>query len=268
MSQDGLKWVLVALAILGITGYVSERFPGEGAGGRPEVRLSEAQFSAIMNELREIRRAQQEGTGEGKSAKAQAAGKNGDNEGTQSLSLDLPDRPMQGSPTAKLVMMEFTDYQCPFCARFHKETLPLLRKEFIDTGRLRYVLMDLPLSNIHPHAFLAAEAAHCAGEQGKFYELSDRLFQNSARLNPGVIEASAAEVGLDMARYSACLRDGRHKKTVKSSQDMAEQLGFSSTPTFVLGHLKDGRLEDGGYFLGAQPYSVFQGILQKVLEGR
>lgn len=258
MSQDGLKWILVALVILGVTGYVSTRFPGEGAGARSAERLSEAQFSRIMQELQELRRLHQDAAPSRAERKPEEAARE------RTLRISLPERPMQGNPKARLVLMEFTDYQCPFCVRFHQETLPLIRKAFIETGRVGYMIMDLPLSNIHPHAAKAAEAVHCAGEQGKFFELSDYMFNNSARLNDRFIEQSASAVGLNQELFSKCLRDRRHQQTVKRSLEMAEELGFTSTPTFALGRLENGSLVDGGYFLGAQPYSVFQQILQKM----
>jgi protein-disulfide isomerase len=90
----------------------------------------------------------------------------------------IGDAPVKGNPNAKLTLIEFSDYQCPFCRRHAENTLPSLDKEYIATGKVRYVFHDFPLEAIHPQAFKAAEAAHCAGEQQKYWEMHGRLFAN------------------------------------------------------------------------------------------
>src|SRR5206468_2296125 len=96
----------------------------------------------------------------------------------ENVVLDLGNNPFKGQKTAPLTMVEFTDYQCPFCGRYARETYAQIEKEYIATGKVKYVLLDLPLESIHKFAFKAAQVANCAGEQGKYWEMHDRLFAN------------------------------------------------------------------------------------------
>lgn len=101
-----------------------------------------------------------------------------------SLTLNIHDAPSKGSSKAKVALVEYTDYQCPYCARHATSVLPQIEKNFIKTGKIQYVLRDFSIASLHPHAEKAHEAAHCAGEQGKYWEMHEQLFSHQKALEP------------------------------------------------------------------------------------
>jgi protein-disulfide isomerase len=117
----------------------------------------------------------------------------------QNVVLDLSGKPSQGEATAKLTLIEFSDFQCPFCGRHDRDTAPQIDKEYVTTGKLRHVFLDFPLESIHKVAFKAAEAANCAGEQGKYWEMHHRLFENQNKLEALTHHAEA--IGLDVPKF-------------------------------------------------------------------
>lgn len=135
---------------------------------------------------------------------------------------------------------------------------------------MRYVFRDLPLESIHPHAFKAAEAAHCAGEQGKYWEMHDQLFQNQRALGPNALPAHAQAVGLDGAKFAQCLQEGKYAAEVR--RDMAEAVaaGINGTPNFVIGIVNpkdpsDPRVRVYANIVGAQPYANFKAAIDAAL---
>lgn len=181
--------------------------------------------------------------------------------------LGLPmDVPIAGShalgdPNAPITMVEFTDYQCPFCTRHFAETLPLLKQNFIDTGLVYYVIKDFPLTSIHPQAVKAAEAARCAGEQGGFVAMHEALFTSqsqwsgSPRASELFIELATA-LGLDQAEFSECLNSGRMETAVLADLEQGMSYGVSGTPAFFI----------NGYLVsGALPYADFEAGLNRML---
>ena len=179
--------------------------------------------------------------------------------------LDLQDLPIKGSPRAELTIVEFSDYQCPYCARFTKDTYPRLEQEFIATGKVRYAMLDFPLRN-HPFAFKAAEAATCAASDGKFWEMHHLLFENQHELQPEALPKYAEQIGLDAGAFAACLEEGRQQQ-VNAEMAQARQVGVSATPTFMIGWLGDGgKLQVKEMIRGAQPYENFERVLVRMLE--
>src|SRR5579863_5143324 len=141
-----------------------------------------------------------------------------------------------GRSDAPLTLLEFTDYQCPFCRRFQAETWPLLKKNYIDTGKLRFIVRDLPLQ-FHSSALPAAEAAHCAGEQGKFWEMHQALLTGADPLADGGIDRRATQLGLDLERLHACTRANRYESAIARNMAAAQALNVNGTPAFVLGRM-------------------------------
>ena len=126
--------------------------------------------------------------------------------------INVAQDPAKGNQNATLTLIEFTDYQCPFCSRHTKSTLPQIEKDFIETGKIRYVLRDFPLSSIHPDAAKAHEAAHCAGEQGKYWEMHDQLFAHQKELKSDKLPGHAATAGVaDASAFQACLDSGKYE---------------------------------------------------------
>ncbi|HVR28134.1 MAG TPA: thioredoxin domain-containing protein [Thermoanaerobaculia bacterium] len=179
--------------------------------------------------------------------------------------IDLQDRPLKGSPEAALAIVEFSDYQCPYCARFTKNTYPRLEQEFIATGKVRYAMLDFPLRN-HPFAFKAAEAATCAAADGKFWEMHHLLFENQHELQPAALPNYAEQIGIDRAAFEACLEEGRGED-VNADMAQAREVGVRATPTFLIGWLGDGgKVQVKEMIRGAQPYESFERVLTRMIE--
>lgn len=167
-----------------------------------------------------------------------------------------------GSP---LTMVEFTDYQCPYCRRFHAEVWPKLKHDYIDTGKLRYIARDLPLE-FHTSAAPAAEAAHCAGEQGKFWDMHAALLGGAADLGSGGIERRAHALGLDMTRFDECVARKKYASVIESHVHEADAAGIHGTPGFIIGRAAHGELT-GVRVEGAMPYEDFDELLRELLKG-
>lgn len=165
-----------------------------------------------------------------------------------------PDDPVLGNANAPVTVVEFSDFQCPFCQRV-MPTLKQLREAYGD--RVRIVWKDFPLTSIHPQAFKAAEAGQCAREQGKFWEYHDRLFANQQALEQEFLKKYAADTGLDAAKFSACLDTAKYAERVQAQMGVGTSLGVSSTPSVFI----NGRL-----LSGAQPYETFTAVIDEELE--
>jgi len=142
-----------------------------------------------------------------------------------------------------------------------------LEQNYITTGKLKYVALDFPLESIHPHAFKAAEAAHCAGEHGKYWEMAARLFANQKALSPTDLPGHAEALGLDMAGFQQCLESGRYTGAIRKALADGRQAGVTGTPAFFLGVTEpnDGKVKALRQLKGAQPYAAFQAAIDALL---
>jgi protein-disulfide isomerase len=165
-----------------------------------------------------------------------------------------------GDPDAPITIVEYTDYQCPFCGRHFSETMPQLVQDYVDTGTVRYVFKDFPLKNIHPQAVEAAEAARCALDQGAYLEMHDMLFERQHEWGGGnsteAFIGYAQEIGLDGESFGQCLADGTHTAAVDADLAEGVELGVTGTPAFFI---------NGYPISGAQPFSVFEGAISSLL---
>ena len=161
--------------------------------------------------------------------------------------------PSIGAPSAPVTLIEFSDFQCPFCQRV-APTLKQVQKTYGD--KVRVVWKDFPLTQIHPQAFKAGEAAHCAGDQGKFWEYHDRLFANQEALQPDDLKRHAADLGLDQTAFAACLDTSKYGERVRNGVAEGSRLGVNSTPTIYI---------NGRVLSGAQPYEAFAAIIDEEL---
>lgn len=167
---------------------------------------------------------------------------------------------IQGSATAPVWVLEVSDYQCPYCKQWHDETYSQLVREYVDAGKIRLAYVNFPLS-MHPHAEIAAEAAMCAGSQGKYWPYHDALFTSQERWAPladarPVLDSLATAVGLDSAAFAACLTNHAMRDLVQADMARMEQAGVRATPTFFVGSTK---LE------GAQPIEAFRQAIDAAL---
>ena len=168
-----------------------------------------------------------------------------------------------GRGDAPVTIIEFTDLQCPYCARFATQTFPRLRSEYIEKGKLRYTSRDLPLP-IHDFAMAAAVASRCAGEQGRFWEYREALFVAQEVLGTAPYARIARDLGLDVERLEACRSDDRQAAQVRADLALARSTGIGSTPSFVIGRVVDGQFQ-GELFSGAKPYEFFAAKIEELL---
>ena len=181
--------------------------------------------------------------------------------------LNLSKAPLRGSASATLTIAEVSDFECPFCGRFARDTGPALVKQYVDTGKVRWAFVHLPLP-IHRLAFKASEAAACAGDQGKFWEMHDVLFaKQGTALAPAFLPGKAEALGLNQSTFNSCLESARHAPAVQAHIDMMRPFGVTGTPTFFIGTLdpKTGVLQAKRRIIGAKPLAVFQQAFDELL---
>jgi protein-disulfide isomerase len=171
----------------------------------------------------------------------------------------------QGSGAAPLTMVEFTDYQCPYCRRFQAEVWPRLKHDYVDTGKVLFIVRDLPLP-FHSEAKPAAEAAHCAAEQGKFWPMHDALLAKDSDLSSKGISRCARALKLDVKSFDSCVASGKYAAAVGHNAAEADALGLRGTPAFVIGRVQHGLLT-GWPIEGALPYEDFDVLLKQALAG-
>lgn len=170
-----------------------------------------------------------------------------------------------GAREASLILIEYSDFQCPYCASFARDTLPLIRKKYIDTGQVRLAFKHLPLP-MHQNAVSAAEASECAARQGQFWRMHDWLFANATRLDK-VATDGVSDVGLDAIGFSDCIAEGLTAAKVRQDRAEAKSLQITSTPTFLLGKVQpDGRVSIIIRRIpGAVPPEVFSRAIEDAL---
>lgn len=175
------------------------------------------------------------------------------------MTVDVAGKQTRGDKNARLTLIEFTDYECPFCGRHFRDTSPKILKDYVETGKIRYVFSDLPLS-MHAHAKKAAEAALCAGEQGKYWEMHDLLFANQQALDNSNLIAYATKVGLNVPAFQKALESGKYESQVSANAAEAARLGFAGAPSFAVGLTQpnDAPVKLIKVIVGAQSYENFQ----------
>jgi protein-disulfide isomerase len=181
--------------------------------------------------------------------------------------LDLSDGtfPVLGNADAGVAIVEFSDFECPFCRRHHANTVPTLVDRYVHTGEVKYVFVDFPLS-FHAQAEPAALAAVCADEQGEFWPMHDELFASQATLGPAIYRKLAADLKLDSATFERCLAAPATKVRVAKHVALGQAMGINGTPAFLIGRVQDGKLVDGVSVSGAQPLSEFERVLAPLLD--
>lgn len=179
--------------------------------------------------------------------------------GSPTVEVSEDDDPVKGSEDAPVVIIEFSDFQCPFCKRFYSQTLSQIEEEYVQTGKARLVYRDFPLSQIHPNAQKAAEAAECADDQGKFWEYHDTLFEDQngwSSVGESKFKEYASDLGLDTQKFNSCLDSGKYRDEVQNDLRDGQNNGVSGTPSFFI---------NGKKVVGAQPFSTFQQAIESEL---
>ncbi|MCH5374203.1 MAG: thioredoxin domain-containing protein [Planctomycetes bacterium] len=187
----------------------------------------------------------------------------------QPQTISLGNSPVKGDENAPVTIIEYSDYQCPFCARNFREVLPIIQSEYIDTGKVRFVMRENPLANLHKDATNASMAALCAHDQGEYWAMHDIMFQNPKQLGVDNLKEYATQVGLDSAAFNECLDSQKHAKTVRSDMASGTKLGVRGTPAFVIGLTQqdDPDKVDARLFIkGAQGIDQFRASIDDLLE--
>jgi protein-disulfide isomerase len=177
-----------------------------------------------------------------------------DSAGQTRYDVSVDDDPVFGPADARVTIVEFSDYQCPYCIKWYREVYARLMEEY--KGQIRFVYRDFPLTSIHPEALPAAEAANCANEQGAYWQYHDALFSGQFELSADAYIQYASALGLDLQKFQACLKEGRYRAEIEADLNYAIDLGVQSTPTFFI---------NGIPVIGAQPYAAFKQVIDKEL---
>jgi protein-disulfide isomerase len=190
----------------------------------------------------------------------------------QGVSVSTPEMidgrgPSLGRASAPITIVEFSDYQCPYCGQFFRETLPLLVAEYVNTGRVRFVYHDFPLSSLHPSALKAAEAARCAGDQHRYWEYHDALFHDQSSLQGTKLVQRALSLKLDTGAFKRCLNSGQYSDAIKQSVVEGEQAGVDGTPMFFIGKVDPGttNVRIAHVIQGAKSYAEFKGVIEGLM---
>lgn len=181
--------------------------------------------------------------------------------------IDIKGLTFKGDKNAKVAIVEFTDYECPFCGQLFTQTYPDIQKSYIDTGKVRYYVLDFPLTSIHPNAQKSAEASHCAADQGKFWEMHDKMFVSQTALKIDDLKKYAADLGLNAAKFNDCLDKGTHAQKVTDIMKKGEGYGVNGTPASYVGVIKGDTVEQAVQVSGAVPFESFQTTIEAALSG-
>jgi protein-disulfide isomerase len=175
----------------------------------------------------------------------------------------------RGEDTATVTLVEFSDYHCPYCKRHATTVMPELQKTYIDTGKLRFVMREMPIPNLHPRAEAAAVAVLCAGDQGNYWGMHDALFNDQKANKDEDFKAMANSIGLDASAFDTCVASKKFDAQIKADQAEGQKLGISGTPSFVLGLTdpKDpNKVHLTKFIRGAQPYAAFAAAIDELLK--
>ncbi|WP_428327238.1 DsbA family protein [Nitrosopumilus sp.] len=182
------------------------------------------------------------------------------------LSLDPnASYPILGSPSAPVTIVEFGDYQCPFCQKWNMQTKPSIVKNFIETGKAKLIFIDYTI--IGPDSIKAHAGSYCAGDQGKYWEYHDYLYSKQGHENNGWVNSENLKLlvrdmdGIDIESFSQCLDSGKYEEKVRNNKNIATKAGVDSTPSFVI----VGPSEEAIPITGAQPYTVFERTIEELL---
>lgn len=193
-------------------------------------------------------------------------------EDTTPKKVSIDDDAVLGDKNAKVTLIDFTDYECPFCKKYFDDTFTQIKKDYIDTGKIKYVVRDLPLS-FHANAHKEAQAAECAREQGgdeAYFKYHDEIFKRTTSGGTGIsldkLSGIATDLGLDGQALQSCLDSDKYKTEVDKDLADASAVGASGTPTFFIGRSSADGIITGTKIVGAQPYSAFQTELDKQLK--
>jgi protein-disulfide isomerase len=185
-----------------------------------------------------------------------------------SMRVNIQGEPFRGSAEAPIAIIEYGDYQCSFCGRFKQDVLPQIEAEYVEAATLKYIYRDLPLVS-HQYALPAARAAYCAKEQGKFWEMHDRIYALKQSFSEADLAEQARALGLRMDDFQACAEDKRSKDEILRVAGNARMLQIEVTPTFLIGRVAAGgdRVDVSAIVVGAKAIADYKGALDPLIAG-
>lgn len=251
---SGLMIVVFFAAFLSGAAGLAETGASDPGALRQELDAVKTDLEAIKKQLGEIQK--------------QLAQRQLPSEPAGPVTMTVGDGPALGNADAPITIVEFSDYQCPFCKRHFTNTLSVLKTNYIDKGKVRYVFRDFPLDSIHPYARKAAEAAHCAGDQGKFWDMHDVMFTNQGELMQDNLKGFAHDLKLEVEAFNACLDSGKYVKTVEADVAAGSAAGVTGTPKFFIGKAKPDGTMVATAMKGAQPAEAFSQVIDRLLEDK
>ena len=254
-----LMTILVLVALMATSSAWAASTKEDLAGLKEEVKGLKAGQVAIQNDLAAIKKLLEQGARP--AAPTQP--------GFKAADITIDGAPFLGDENAIVTLVEYSDYQCPFCSRHAKQVMPGLVKNYVESGKLKIVMRENPIESIHPSAKGASQAALCARDQGKYWEMHDVLFDNQRQLSIASLKTYGADLGLDAAKFDACLDDGRYEQQIKDDLASGRTLGVRGTPAFVLG-LTDpddsNKANVTEYISGAQSLDAFSQTIDSLLK--
>ena len=221
---------------------------------KKQVQALEQGQQQILQELKELRKLLETKAGEPVAGPPVVA------------TLNVRGEPFKGETSAPIAIVEYSDFECPYCGKYTREIYPQIIEHYVKKGKVRYYFRDLPLP-FHPNALPAAIAARCAGDQGKFWEMHDSLFANQDALSAKDFADRTAALGLDQARFSDCISSAKYGGAIRKVVTGARQMGIEGTPAFAIGAIGAGGevVTISQVALGANSFEDFKTILDKIL---
>jgi len=258
LARRGYVGIFFAIALGAMTSSARPQEARTSVGAdtelRAEVRHMSAQLDALQQTVEELRRMLS--AGNTKTVASSAAGP-----------VDIPvepDRVSLGDREARVVVVEFTDFQCPFCGRFYRDTFPGLRSAYIDSGKVRLIVHNFPLE-FHGQAKAAAVAADCAGQQQRYWQMTDALFSHPGTLDEETYGRLGRDLGLDESRFAACRTDPAELKNLAADESLANSVGVRGTPSFFVGRVSGGKLVGARQLVGAQGLPALAAVIDPLL---
>jgi protein-disulfide isomerase len=251
-----IKTMILLLVCFGVTqvGYAQaqsrtkDQTQGDVAALRADVRALQAEQQQIISRLDELKQILQ-----------------GNSQPPLVSSMSIRDETFRGDSSAHVAIVEYADFECPYCGEYERATFPQILNNYIATGKVKYFYRDLPLPG-HARAMPAARAARCAGEQGKYWEMHDSLFARQTALSAPALLDRAQTLGLDTAKFTECQSSEKYTADIQKNISDAQTMRIDGTPTFFLGVVEpSGDVTISKRFSGTAPFDVFKSELDALL---
>jgi protein-disulfide isomerase len=256
MHIRGRALHLIPFLFLFLACQSSAQSPRDAESLRKEIEALKAQQAEMQKSLEEIRDFLRQATG--------------GRFGAPSLvnsTFDISGLPIRGDAKAPVTLVEVSDYHCPYCRRHVQQTQPRIYSELVDNGKVRHVFVHYPIAQLHPDAHRSHEAALCANDQGKFWELHAKLFETPLKTSEQ-LTGLAQSVGLDATALRACLDSGKHTKEIEASVERIAKMNVNGTPMFFVARTTGDKITIAKVIEGAQPYEAFKAAVDEVASGK